>query len=235
VCVSQAEERLVLAHFPVVAGKSAVVPNGVDLAAIRQAEPFADEPLTVLSVGRLERYKRVDRLIRAFAVLPTGSAQLAVIGAGPDRSRLELLAASAAPFRASGQAPAQPTVRFLGRVEEAELHRWLRTCRVLCSLSEHEAFGLAPAEALAAGAEVLLSDIPAHLELADAGPVRFVRPDEPDHALAEHLQSALTATPLPAQPPNVPDWDEVAGRLVEIYQRLLTHRTIQPDRSGAPS
>lgn len=46
------------------------------------------------------------------------------------------------------------------------LHRWLRTARVLILLSAHEAFGMAPMEAAAAGCRVVLSDIAAHREIA---------------------------------------------------------------------
>lgn len=182
VCVSGAEAGLVAQHFPEAAAKCFVVPNGVDPQPIRAARPYPDEPPTLLSVGRLERYKRVDRLIEAFAELAYqgldgaggpgspgglagfGGAQLVIVGAGPDRARLTALASRLA---AAG-APGTAAIRFPGRIGDDELHRWLRTARVLCSLSEHEAFGLAPAEALVAGARVVLSDIPAHRELASA-------------------------------------------------------------------
>jgi glycosyltransferase involved in cell wall biosynthesis len=226
VCVSRVEADLVARHFPAAAARTAVVPNAVDAKAIAAATPFAGEPPTVLSVGRLERYKRVDRIIRAFAAVAP-PAQLVVIGAGPDRDRLERLAAASDPESGQGD-----RIRFLGRVADAELHRWLRTCQVLCGMSEHEAFGLAPAEALAAGAAVVLSDIPAHAELSAAlstalsaaGPVRLVGATEPAEALAGHLMAALSSTHASAR---IPDWDDVAGQLAEVYARVA------PDRAGA--
>jgi glycosyltransferase involved in cell wall biosynthesis len=226
VCVSHVEAGLVTRHFPAAAVKTSVVPNAVDAASIRAAAPFVGEPPTVLWIGRMERYKRVERVLRAFAQLHDmlGSddpAQLVLVGGGPDRARLEALAA---------QSAAGARVRFLGRVEDAELHRWLRTCRVLCSMSEHEAFGLAPAEALAAGARAVLSDIPAHAELCAAvsasgcqPPVTLVGPHESDAALAARLRTALTAPPAPS--PGLPDWDDVAMRLAEIYGRIVPQRT----------
>jgi len=225
VCVSGAEAGLVAEHFPRAAERCTVVPNGVDRDAIRAAEPFPSSRPTILSVGRLERYKRVDRLIEAFAQLPYPGVRLVVIGAGPESERLVELARSLGLLDPHGLRSA----RFPGRVAQDVLHRWLRTCRLLCSFSEHEAFGLAPAEALAAGASVLLSDIPAHRELAACGPVELVRANEDAPALAARLDRQLHHAPPPADAATVADWDDVAGRLVEVYRSVSSGR-----RAGRP-
>jgi glycosyltransferase involved in cell wall biosynthesis len=213
VCVSPSEAELFASRFPKAVKKISVIPNAVDADAVRAARPFAGEAPAILSVGRLEAYKRVDRLIRAFGVLSRDGAallQLVVIGSGPDRARLEALAADLCP---------EGSVRFLGRVEDAELHRWLRTASVLCSLSEHEAYGLAPAEALVAGARVVLSDIPAHTQFTASGRADFVDPRADEAALAKTLLHALNnAVPLsPNAPSPVPDWDQIGTRLAALY------------------
>ncbi|HEX4704691.1 MAG TPA: glycosyltransferase family 4 protein [Pseudonocardiaceae bacterium] len=202
VCVSEAEARIVRAHFPGTRTRIHVVPNAVDVAGIQAAQPFADGggAPTVLSVGRLEPYKRVDRLIRAFASVP---ARLVVIGDGPDRARLEGLAGD--------------RVRFLGRIDDGELWRWYRTARVVCSLSEHEAFGLTAAEAVAAGARVVLSDIPAHAELGRA--TRLVSAAACDAEVAAVLTEVLRDKGPGPSADGMPTWDDVAARLVELYDR----------------
>ncbi|MBR7836852.1 glycosyltransferase [Actinospica durhamensis] len=226
VCVSEAEARLVAQHFPAAADRCTVVPNGVDRAAIRAAQPFPGSRPTILSAGRLERYKRVDRLIEAFAEQTYPGVRLVVIGAGPDRERLVALARSHGLFDRGGPRVA----RFPGRVAEDVLYRWLRTCRVLCSLSEHEAFGLAPAEALVAGATAVLSDIPAHRELAASGPVELVPAAEGAAALAARLDRHLYQ-PLPSPDAvTVADWDDVAERLVAVYQSVASARRGTPRR-----
>jgi glycosyltransferase involved in cell wall biosynthesis len=215
VCVSPAEADLFASRFPKAVSKISVIPNAVDVDAVRAARALVGELPTVLSVGRLEAYKRVDRLIRAFGALARATArprQLVVIGTGPDRARLEALASDVCPTN---------SVRFLGRVEDAELHRWLRTASVLGSLSEHEAYGLAPAEALAAGARVVLSDIPAHTQFTASGRADLVDSRADDAALAETLLRALNAEPLPPDTPSpVPDWDEIGARLAALYVSL---------------
>ena len=210
VCVSAAEAELVAAHFGPVAPKIAIVPNAVDGAAIAAAEPWPAQPPTVLSVGRLERYKRVDRLLAAFDLVPA-PAQLVVIGDGADRERLE---------KAAAALDARARIRFLGRVDDLALARWLRTAGVLCSLSEHEAFGLAPAEAAAAGAALVLSDIPAHAELATRAHARLVGPGDDDARIARALTSALEPGPNRWRA-TATSWDDAAASLIGVYREAL--------------
>jgi glycosyltransferase involved in cell wall biosynthesis len=211
-CVSRAEARLVAEHFPFARDRITVVPNAVDVDAISAARPIADDGVpTVLSVGRLERYKRIDRLIEAFALLPE-PARLVIIGAGPDAERLAALSAAT---------DGRHEIRMLGRVDDHQLHGWYQTARVVCSLSEHEAFGLVPREALAAGAGLVLSDIPAHAEIADLPlpePVRFVAGEDSPAQVALAIASVLRAGPKPdVAPVDLLRWDAVAARLADLY------------------
>jgi len=79
--------------------KLRVVPNGVE-AAGREPEP--SRGADVVFLGRLVADKGVDDLIAAVRAIP--GARLTVAGEGPERERLERLAAGA-------------QVRFLGRIE----------------------------------------------------------------------------------------------------------------------
>jgi glycosyltransferase involved in cell wall biosynthesis len=230
VCVSRAEAELVERHFPGTAGRLAMIPNGVDASAIRAARPFPDEPPTVLAVGRLESYKRLDLVIEAFARWAGASgsglsgtdqqAQLVIVGAGPDGARLEGIA---------DRTGLGARVRMLSGLSDGSLHRWLHTASVLCSMSEHEAYGLAPAEALVADTPVVLSAIPAHRELAGvagAGAVTLVEPDAA--ALAHALGSLLASGPGPRRAlgggllaGDILGWDDVAANLSALYRAAI--------------
>jgi glycosyltransferase involved in cell wall biosynthesis len=93
-------------------------------------EPF------VLSVGRLDRLKRVDLLLEAAALEPKLHAVVA--GDGPERSALE---ARARDLRLGER------VRFVGRVSEAELTELYATCRAIYYAPVDEDFGMVPLEA----------------------------------------------------------------------------------------
>lgn len=89
-----------------------VIPYGVPLPEfIRAAREPSGEPV-LLFVGRLVARKGVDRLIEALSTIRGRPWRLEVIGFGPERERLEALAAE----RGLGE-----RVRFLGRVSDRAL------------------------------------------------------------------------------------------------------------------
>ena len=97
---------------------------------------FEENGRFVLSVGRLDRAKRVDLLLRAAAA--DSSFEVVVAGDGPDRGRLESLARE---LGLDGR------VRFAGRVDDAELARLYATCLAVYYAPVDEDFGFVPYEA----------------------------------------------------------------------------------------
>ena len=223
ICVSDAERDLMLGDFLTVARKTWVIPNGTDPRAPAPAGPRrvpgsrvpGSAPPLLLTVGRLERYKNVDLIITAFGRLRT-AAELVIVGDGPDRARLEPIA------RATGR------VRLAGRVSDAELGELLAGAAVVTSASDHEAFGLAVADGLAAGARVVASAIPAHREIgriAGAGaPVRYVDPRDPC-AFTAALGDALAEGRPPAGRVWLPGWPEAAEQTRKVYRAVAAVET----------
>jgi glycosyltransferase involved in cell wall biosynthesis len=209
ICVSSAERDAVVGDFPATAGRTHVVPNGVDTEAVRSARPFPGQPRTILSLGRLEPYKRVAVLLRAVPMMPADT-QLVVVGQGSQHDELVQLA---------DRLGVADRVRFLGMIDTGEVHRWLRTASALVSLSEHEAFGMAPVEAAAAGARVVLSDIPAHREIIAnhlTGVACLVEPD-PAAVAAAVTEQLATANRIEV---DVPDWGRIAEQTIEVYRTV---------------
>jgi glycosyltransferase involved in cell wall biosynthesis len=89
-----------------------------------------------LSVGRLDRAKRVELLVEAAAQAPRLNA--VVVGEGPDRERLEELAR---------QRNLDGRVRFAGRLEETELSDLYARCLGVFYAPVDEDLGLVPREA----------------------------------------------------------------------------------------
>lgn len=211
ICVSTAEAVLLARHLPSIAGRIRVVPNGVELPP--EAPAMTSREPVIVSLGRLERYKRVDATVRAMESLPPGF-RLRVVGDGPARAELDELVSNAG---------VEGRVEFLGRLDDGALRRVLAEGRVLATMSSAEAFGLAPVEAVAAGMRVVASDIPAHRELRDLylkDWVTLVPEDAPPPALAAAIERSATESP-PPPPTDLPTWDRVAEITLELYRSLL--------------
>ena len=114
--------------------ESDVIFPPIDVARFHADNPRGD---FLLVVSRLNSYKRIDVAVRACSAL---GLQLVVVGDGPDRDALEKLAG--------------PTVRFVGRLPDAEVTRLFEECAAFI-LPGMEDFGLTPLEANAAGAPVV--------------------------------------------------------------------------------
>jgi glycosyltransferase involved in cell wall biosynthesis len=110
-------------------------PVDVDFYTPEPHNQTRDNAYLVLSA--LVPYKRIDQ---AVAACTSSNRRLTVIGAGPERARLE--------------ASAGPTVRFLGWQPDEVIRDHLRRCRALLFPGEED-FGIVPVEALACGAPVI--------------------------------------------------------------------------------
>jgi glycosyltransferase involved in cell wall biosynthesis len=98
----------------------------------------------VLSVGRLDRAKRIDLILDALAADP--ALRCVVAGEGPDRPRLEELA------RRHGL---NGRVTFAGRVSEGELADLYARCLAVYYAPVDEDFGMVPYEAFLAEKPVI--------------------------------------------------------------------------------
>jgi glycosyltransferase involved in cell wall biosynthesis len=217
VCSSRAQAALLSRASSSAAGRIRVVPKGVDIEPIQSATPLPRSKSTVLSVGRLERFQRVDRAIAAMAGLDPGS-QLVVVGRGSLRRSLEAYAADLV---------VSSRVDFVGPVPDADLYRWLRTAHVLVAVAEEQTSGLQLLETLAAGVPAVASDIPAHREAAsyaDAAGVKFVPPTGSPLEIADAICEAASLSVPPATRMRLPTWDAVVDKTLDLYEAAMLAR-----------
>ncbi|MEX2659936.1 MAG: glycosyltransferase family 4 protein [Acidimicrobiales bacterium] len=173
-------------------------------------------------VGRLTAQKGVDVLIAALR--DHSEWELLVAGDGPERSRLEHLAADTS-----------ISASFLGTVPHDDLPCLYRQVDVLAVPSRPapgvlEQFGRVAVEAMASGVPIVASDLGALPEVVGGAGV-LVPPDDVD-ALAGALQS-LAADPdrrrrlgaLARQRSKQFSWPEVAAAHRELYEKVLCAST----------
>ena len=196
VCRSELERDLLCGSIPGAASRAVVVPDGVQLEALYTAQPFATEGIVVLAVDRLDRATGVGRAIAAMASLDP-EFRLVIVGDGPARDRLRAFADD---LRVSSR------IQFTGAVSDADLHRWLRTARVVVSLPGERSSGTAVTEACAAGVSVVASDLPIQRHAAErvGGGVIFVPPRGSPLDVADAIEEASRLSVIRIQRCSLP-------------------------------
>lgn len=204
--------------------KIEVVYNAVDVGRVEVAAPpglreqlggSETRPL-VLTPARLDAQKGHDVLFEAIARVP--DAVFVLAGEGPERERLEALAA---------RLGIAERVRFLGRREDVP--QLLATCDVFALPSLYEGSSLAVLEAMAAGAPIVSSAIGGTDELIEDGRSGLLVPPGDAEALAAALRRVLGDPELrkglaAKARERVEDGltrEQMAARVSGVYRELL--------------
>ncbi len=172
-----------------IAERIRVVPNGIDLDFFSPGSaPRTDRP-TLLFVGRLKKYKRVDLLLDAVALLAAESVEveLLIVGEGEERPALE------ARIRRLGLSS---HVRMLGFVSEEEKREAFRRAWIHVLTSPKEGWGISNIEAAACGTPSVASDAPGLRESVVDGRTGLLVPHGDVGALAAAIRSLLADGPL---------------------------------------
>jgi glycosyltransferase involved in cell wall biosynthesis len=213
ICVSSAEVTRLRQRFP--RARPVIIPNGVRVSGPGTADsepPDGKGGRTVLYVGRLERYKNVDRIIAGASYLPE-DCRIVILGDGRHKGNL----LQQIDRKGLGQ-----RVEIKSELSDEEVLRWYQTCDVCVNLSGSEAFGITLLEALAAGKPVVATDIPAFREISRLSPLvhlvdlRTLKGAGLAEALALAMEQRHSPPDLAAY-----GWDEVARRTLGVYREVL--------------
>jgi len=204
ICVSNYERSLVTKNFDVTEGKVMVIPNGVNLEEFKGFRKRKKNYRTILSVGRLEKYKGVQHLIRGLPRLDHDII-LEIVGKGPNKESLVKLAR---------KLYAEDRVKFFQDLSRTELLQKYTDADVFILLSEHEAFGMSVAEALASKTPCILANTSALREWIDGENCFGVNyPIEVDELVS--LINKVIGRKV--HHVDMWDWEEAAGRVAELY------------------
>lgn len=166
-----------------------LIENGVDYESFAHIAKRLC-PGLLLHVGRTDANKHVDKLLQATALVAAERPEVRLALVGPDWlgewPRLQRVAADLG---------IAERVRFVGQVEEAELHRWLAEAHFFVSASAYEGFGIAAVEAMAAGTAPILNDIPAFRYLTQGGTCGLLADFDHPAAAAATIARALAMPP----------------------------------------
>ena len=160
-----------------------VIRNGVDLEGLGPARKRFREP-TVVFLGRLKRYKRVDLVLQAVARLRDRGldVRMVVAGRGDARGALE---------RTARRLRIADRVRFAGFVPDEEKRELLSRSWVHALTSPREGWGIASIEASACGTPTVASDSPGLRETVRDGETGVLVPHGDVDALAAALAQVM--------------------------------------------
>ena len=214
-----------LEHYKGRRGLTVHIPNGVsaggdqDDSVLERLGVRSGE--YVLFVGRLIPEKGVDQLIRAFAKIKT-THRLVIVGGSSYTDDYELTI--------KGLASDDPRVVLPGFVYGAELAALYGNAAVYVQPSVREGLPLTVLEAASHGLPLVLSDIPAHLEvLPQARPGARLYPSGDVATLARFLAEAIDAAPAERDAARTAgqqmmqryQWETVTDQTEELYARVM--------------
>jgi phosphatidyl-myo-inositol alpha-mannosyltransferase len=211
--VSEDARRLAAGYL---GGDYEMVFNGIEVERFAKATPWPTDGPTILFLGRHEERKGLAVLLQALASLPA-NVRVWVASDGPQTA--ELRARHARDER----------IEWLGRIGDAEKAQRLRGADVFCAPSLHgESFGVVLLEAMAAGTPIVATDLPGYSRVARNGQeALLVEPGDASElaaSLRRVLSDAACAAELGEAGSRRADelsMDNLAGRYLEIYQRLV--------------
>jgi phosphatidyl-myo-inositol alpha-mannosyltransferase len=229
IAVSRVARDFVGRHLP---GGYRVIPNGIDFARFAtRLEPidrFEDDRLDVLFVGRLEKRKGLEHLLRAWPLVrrEMPNARLLVVGGG---RRLE-------GYRRWVRSHAWNDVHFIGHVSAQDLVRYYQTSDVFCAPSTgQESFGIVLLEAMASGRAIVASRIPGYAEVLEDGAEGLLVEPKSSTALAAALIRLLgDADQRRAMgergraKASLYDWSRVAERVLDFYEETIDSHMEEP-------
>jgi phosphatidylinositol alpha-mannosyltransferase len=217
IAVSEMARETLKVHFDT---EAVVIPNGIDTkkyqAGVRNGDWY--RPHTLGFLGRFdEERKGLDVLIKAIPEIAKAIPDVRVLIAGPG-SQEEVLRGV--------DASVKNRLQFLGRLSEAQKADFFKSIDAYVAPNTHgESFGIILAEAMAAGAPIIASDIKAFTDLLADGKYGKAFTNKSSKSLAQSCITVLGDTERlnrmreeGLEYSQSFDWNCVASQIMDVYE-----------------
>ena len=220
IAVSEMARTTLREHFQT---DAVVIPNGIDSAKYASATKRAEysSPVSLGFLGRFEEPRKgLNLLISALPAIARFFPDIELIVAGPGNIESMLK---------SIPSNVRSRIRFVGMLSEAQKADFLRSVDIYVAPNTGgESFGIILIEAMAAGAAILASDIPAFAEVLQGGEYGNLFTSESAQSLAHNVVSMLKDAPLRRVKSGCAlaaseryDWKNVASEISDVYEVAL--------------
>jgi len=162
ICDAADSRRVLVDNYGISPEKVTVIPIGVDSQAFHPIRGTDVIPGSLLFVGRPDRRKGIDFLLRAMpdVVKHIPTVRLYISGTGKGTKRWK---------RFVREHHLEKHVTFLGFVPESRLNHWYNRVQCVIVPSVFEGFGLTALEAMAAGTAVIATNVDSLRDLVSDG------------------------------------------------------------------
>jgi D-inositol-3-phosphate glycosyltransferase len=242
VALTAVDRQQMIRHYGALA-PIVVIPGGVDLERFqpqarreaRAALGLGPSDKVILFVGRIQRLKGPEVLLRALARLSDLDARLLVVGGRPGSSdeareitRLQHLAVKLG---------VGERTRFVGAVAHEELPRYYSAADVSAMPSSYESFGLVAVESLACGTPVVATRVGGLSSIVRDGETGLLVPWRDAGLFAERLRRVLEDETLRTELASraresvlTYGWDRVAEEHLQLYSDIRGASSIAATR-----
>jgi len=223
VAVSIYEKEMLKQNFEADERKIRHIPNGVDVKELEgKVKKKSNDTKTILYVGRLEKYKGVSFLIKAFQRLKANltNSQLVIVGRGPCKEELVSL---------SRKLEVQDSVTFLENLPKEELTNLYLTSDVFILVSQYESLPIAVLDALAYGLPIIATNVGGLPEIIQTGKTGFLLDFPPDEDELIRITTSLLQDEEYAKEIGARareeilskfSWDSVVRNLLDLYEEI---------------
>ena len=244
IAVSEPAKEFASKYF---SGDYSIIPNGVDVERfspnVLPIGEFLDGKVNILFVGRLEKRKGLNYLLKAYRKVKRElpNCRLIIVGPGIKLRRK---------YERQVLLEGIEDVVFVGQVPYDELPRFYKTADVFCApATSWESFGIVLLEAMAVGKPVVASNVEGYASLITRGVEGLLVPPKDEGTLAQALLSLIEDEPLRQQMGAMGrlkaqdySWENIARRVLDYYikissglpreRQLMEFGSISPGSSG---
>jgi D-inositol-3-phosphate glycosyltransferase len=235
IAATEKEKAALNEFYAVPPEKVSVIPCGVNLelfqphdrSEARAKLGWGDDKI-MLFVGRIERLKGIDLIIRAMAYLRHINPRLIIAGEDGNRpGEIEKLKTLAESLGLSSR------ISFTGLVDYSRIPDYYNAADVCVFPSYYESFGLVPLESLACGTPVVATDVGDLGHIIQQGENGFVVRDTDPLKLAEKIRIILSDTEkfrskAVAIHSSVAGlgWQKIAVAVIREFNKLITQERV---------
>jgi phosphatidylinositol alpha-mannosyltransferase len=228
IAVSKPAADFINKHYP---STYHIIPNGIEVAHyspdIAPLPQYLDGKLNLLFLGRAEKRKGLEYLLKAYALLKPDIPNCRLIVVSPETKSREKYEKQAA------ESGLGDIIFVNGRnVSDIEKPRYYSTADIYCApATGHESFGIVLLEAMATGKPVVASNISGYASVITNGQEGLLVPPKQEVPLAQAIARLIKDPELGRtmgergriKSQNY-GWDQIAVKVLDYYKTVLKNK-----------